>query len=129
MRRVLVIGVIVVLAVVWLAFMGYVNTRSSVVTVQVTGSVDQVAFYKVTDPTNPVAIIGTGGQDVQQSVLLRRSDGFSLVAQMPPARYYFVTKKNADIYTGRQICCTIGLQAENIDLKITALDQWSQVGQ
>ncbi len=62
------------------------------ISVQVTGNVDQVSFYREHDADHPVATIATNGKDVTQVISLPTS-----------SRYYFVVKKGEQVYQSRMV--------------------------
>jgi pantothenate kinase len=120
------IGMLLLIAALWVVFISYINTRSTEVTVNVSGSVDQVQFFKTTDEQTPVATIQTNGEDVTQKVLLKNGSGFSILKQTDPEQYYFVTMQNGNTYRGGIICCQMGIIQRHETLDITGLDQWQQ---
>jgi pantothenate kinase len=120
------IGMLLLVAALWVLFISYINTRSTEVTVHVSGSVDEVLFYKTSDEQTPVATIQTNGKDVTQKVLLRNGSGFSILTQTDPEQYYFVTKQGSNTYHGGIICCQMGIIQRQETLDIKGLDQWQQ---
>ena len=120
------IGMLVLIAALWVVFISYINTRSTEVTVHVSGSVDQVQFFKTSDEQTPVATIQTNGKDTTQQVLLKNGSGFSILKQTDPEQYYFVTKQDGNTYRGGIICCQMGIIQRQETLDIKSLDQWQQ---
>lgn len=104
----------------WTAYMGFANTQSTTLDVQVAAGVDEVRVFKASRPENPLAQL-SGGQ--QQTLTLRNSDGYSFLAQTPAAEYYFVTRAGADTFQSQPICCTLGAAGRQ-RLVITSLREW-----
>ncbi len=120
------IGIALLMVAAWTIFMGRVNTATTTLQVQVAGTVEQVLFYRTTDPVQPVATITTEGEDTSTSVELPKSAGNLLFVQAPPAQYYFVTKQGEESYQSSIICCETGLGRTSTNLVIRGLQDWEQ---
>ncbi len=81
------------------------------ISVQVTGQVDQVSFYRADGSNDPVATIATNGRDMTQTISLPTS-----------ARYYFVVKKGDQVYQSRSV--GFSTNQTRADLLIRGLNQW-----
>lgn len=117
-------ALVLLVAVAWTAFMGYVNTRTTALTVQVAAGLDDVSFFKTTDPQHAVAQIAAGGAAQQQTLTLRNSAGYSFLVQMPAAEYYFVVRQGGATYQSPVICCGIGAGSRRQSLVIAGLNEW-----
>lgn len=118
------IWIFVLIAVIWVLFISYVNTRSTTLEVQVPGSVSEVSFYKASNEQTPVATIQTNGQDVSKQVVLRNGEGFSFLLQTDPAQYFFEVKSNGQTYRSDVICCQVAIRQQTQKLVISSLNQW-----
>ncbi len=125
MKRVIwIFGAVSGLLLFWIGWMSLVNTRTAHLQIQLSGRVDQVSIFSSDDPSNPLAVISTGGKDTLQTIDLPKAQGFSFFLQRPPASYYFTTRRGSDTYRGSKVCCETGLSAENITLSISDLSEW-----
>ena len=125
-KLLIVLGVLMVFWLAWFSLMGFINSRSATVNVTVSGSVDEVTFYKTSNPGEEVARIVTGGQEQQQTLRLPATAGYSFWRQMPPAQYHFVTRQGDQTYDGGPVCCTVGLRPPAVKLVIRGLSDWEQ---
>ncbi len=109
----------------WTAYMGYANTRVTTLDVNVAGAVDEVRFYKASDPEHAFAQITTGGAAATQSITFRTSARYSFLAQTPPAEVYFVAQAGAETFESPAVCCTLGLADARRSLTINSLTEWA----
>ncbi len=108
----------------WAVFIRTVNSRITQVSVSVSGSVDEVGIYNAADRSQAVASIQTNGQDTTQEIGLPTADGSSWLIQTNPAQYYFVSKKDGQLYMSSPICCRVGFFPEHRQLIIRSLSEW-----
>ena len=121
------VGIAVLISVVWFLFVTFVNSRTDTLQVQVTGSVDEVDFYLVTNPDQPIATIVTHGQDTQSTVRLAGVAGLVWLVQAKPAQYYFVAKQGEQTYQSHVVCCESGLEQTHMNLVIRGLTEWEVI--
>src|SRR5690242_3350778 len=110
------VGAALLIVVVWVLFIGYVNTRTMTYQVQVAGSVDEVHIYNVAKPDEPLASIATDGEDTHAVVTLAKATGTSFLTQNEPAQYYFETTQGEQTYRSSIICCETGLAQTSANL-------------
>jgi hypothetical protein len=125
-KLLLALGVLFILALAWISLMGYINSRSTEVRVTVAGAVDEVTFYEASRPDEQVARIVTNGVDQQETIRLRNTTEYSLLRQMPPADYRFVTRQDDQTYTSSSVCCPVGLRSARVNLSIRGLSDWER---
>jgi hypothetical protein len=120
------IGIALLIGVAWLLFMTRVNSQTVTFQVQVAGTVDEVSFYQMTNPDQPVATITTNGQDTSRAVELAKAGGLVWMVQVEPAQYYFVTKQGEETYQSNIICCEAGQDQTSASLVIRGLKEWEK---
>ena len=118
------VGIAMLISVVWFLFMTYVNSRTDTLHVQVSGTIDEVDFYLLTNPDQSVATITTHGQDTQSTVKLAGIAGLVWLVQAKPAQYYFIAKQGEQTYQSRVFCCQSGLMQARLNLIIRGLKEW-----
>lgn len=130
MKRTAILGIAVflagclVIALGWIGFMTFQQSRVATVRVSVAGSVDEVAIYKVSYPTQAVASVRTSGQQITTEIKLPAArKGFTLVQPLPE-EYFFVSTIGDQHYQGPKICCMASLFPEYRILTVRGLSDW-----
>ncbi|MGE5221215.1 MAG: hypothetical protein ACM3PY_02185 [Omnitrophica WOR_2 bacterium] len=122
------IGGIILLAVGWMLLMGYINSRTTRLNVQVDGGVDRFSVYQSSQPSVPVVVVNFKGQPGKYTLDLRNTSGVSYLHQMGPAQYFFVTEQGDQTYHSPPICCETNFINHSETLLIHAFDQWEKPG-
>lgn len=112
------------LSIVWISFMSYVNSRTTMVTVQVSGTVDEVRFVKQAKPEQAVGVVKTQGKDTQATVELRDAAENSFLLQSLPAQYDAIIIQGTASRTVKNICCKTGLSQKQRLFIVDNLDHW-----
>ncbi len=130
MKRAAILGIAVlltgclVIALGWVGFMTFLQSRVATMSVSVAGSVDEVTIYNASDPTNAVASVRTNGQDITTEIQLPAArKGFTLI-QPRPESYFFVSTIGDQHYRGPNICCTVNLFPEKRILTVRGFSEW-----
>jgi len=118
----------VLIALIWTGWIGYVNTRTTRLSVQVASHLERVTFYSVAEPARVVAEIRPQGQAVEMLVVLRNTRPGSFFTQGAPAQYYFVTEVAGEQYQSPAICCETGFADRSEALFIRGLKEWEKPG-
>jgi hypothetical protein len=112
------------LSIVWISFMSYVNSRTTMVTVQVSGTVDEVRFVKQADPEPAVAVVKTQGKATQATVELRNTMENSFLFQGSPEQYDAIVIQGESSRRLKSICCKTSLTQQQRLLIVDDLVHW-----
>lgn len=125
-----IIAAVLLLALAWTSWMGFVNTRTTLIEFVVAGSIAEVEVFKSTDPAHPVARLTTGGAELRQKVEVRNTVAYSFLVQNAPAQYFFTARTAGASFQGGPVCCTSGvtLTPNTITVTIRGPNDWDQVG-
>lgn len=130
MKRAAILGIAtllagcLVIALGWMGFMTYLQSRVATVRVSVAGSVDEVTIYSASNPTMAVARVRTNGQEITTEIKLPAArKGFTLVQPLPE-EYFFVSSIGDQHYRGPNICCTVSPFPETRILTVRGLSNW-----
>ena len=125
MKKNVLLGVLFV-GLIWTLLMLYINSRSTTLDVQVAAQVDEVRFYQVQNPQEPIITIATQGNNRSAMVELRNSLSHSIWVQGAPAQYYFVAVRGRESNRSPVICCGTGFANQRASLMIHDLHSWEK---
>ncbi len=112
------------LALVWIAFVNYTNTRTTTMEIRVAGQVDEVRIFQKGQPGTPIAVFQTSGKDSTYSLDLRNTAKSNFLFTGAPAQYTFIIIKNGVSSPPETMCCATGLVHQAGELTIRDLDSW-----
>lgn len=123
-----IIAAVLLLALAWTSWMGFVNTRTTFIEFVVAGGIAEVEVFKSTDPATPVARLTTGGAELRQKIEVRNAAAYSFLVQTAPAQYYFVARTAQASFQSGPICCATGFTPtpRSITVTIRGLNDWEQ---
>jgi hypothetical protein len=123
-RSVIGIVILVLIGIVWAVVIEHINTRKTVLDVQMSGNLDEVRFYKTAGTDKPLVILQVNGNAMSQFVELPNADRVLFGLQSAPAQYYFVATKAGQSYKSPPICCETGFADKKGTLTIRGLNDW-----
>lgn len=128
MKKYYVFGLLLLLFVLaWIVLVSYINTRTTTLQVQVSGTVEEVLFYQEGHPDELVGSIQTHGKDLSTEVVLHNTVKNGLIFTSPPASYYFISKVGDEIFHSTQVCCSTGVFNQTGYIEITDLHSYQQL--
>ncbi len=123
-RSIIGIVIVILIGIVWAVLMEHINTRKTVLDVQMSGNLDEVRFYKTAGTDKPLVILQVNGNAMSQFVELPNADRILFGLQSKPAQYYFVATKGGQSYQSPPICCETGFSDKKGTLVIRGLNDW-----
>ncbi len=130
MKRIIIatLGILIagclVIALGWVGFLSFLQSRVSPVTVSAAAGVDEVRIYNVSDPTRVVASVRPKGQDTTAEFSLPVAVKKISLFQPLPEQYFFLVIVGEQQYQGPKFCCIVSIIPEHRILTIRGLNNW-----